>query len=80
MVVEWQADTADGRTLDVYGSNSAYTNPSELYSADTRGTKLGSIVKGTSTELELSGEYDYIAFRSNSSAMFITSITITYKK
>ncbi|MGM9753966.1 MAG: BACON domain-containing protein [Candidatus Cryptobacteroides sp.] len=80
VVVEWESSTVGGRTLDVYGSNTAYTNPTELYSDDTKGTKLGSIVCGTSTELELAGEYDYIAFRSNDSAMYITSITVTYQK
>lgn len=80
VVVVWQSSTVEGRTLDVYGSNTAYTNPTELYSDDTKGTKLGSIVCGTSTELELAGEYDYIAFRSNKDAMYITSITITYQK
>ncbi len=80
VVVEWEGSTVEGRTLDVYGSNTAYTNPTELYSDDTKGTKLGSIVCGTSTELELAGEYDYIAFRSNNGAMYIKSITITYQK
>lgn len=80
VVVVWQSSTVEGRTLDVYGSNTAYTNPTELYSEDTKGTKLGSIVCGTSTELELAGEYDYIAFRSNDGAMYLTSITITYQK
>ena len=77
VVVEWNASTADGRTLDIYGKNSAYSAATDLY-GDNKGTKLGSIVKG-STELTISGDYEYIGLRSNSGAMYLTSITITWE-
>ena len=79
IVVEWQGNTTSGRTLDVYGKNSAYTNATDLYSITNRGTKIGSIVKGTSTELEINGDYEYIGLRSNSGAMYLTSISITWE-
>ena len=44
-----------------------------------QGTKLGSIVKGTSTELEITGDYQFIGLRSNSGAMYIDSITVVWK-
>lgn len=78
IIITWNSNTSDGRTLDVYGSNTAYTNPTELYSDSTKGEKLGSIVKGTSTELEVSGDYAYIGLRSNSGAMYITSIEVVW--
>ena len=78
IIVTWDASTTDGRTLDIYGKNEAYTSSSELYSTSTRGTKLGSIVKGTSTELTIDGDYSYIGLRSNSSAMYITQIQIVW--
>ena len=31
ITVTWNSNTADGRTLNVYGSHSAYTSPTELY-------------------------------------------------
>ncbi len=86
IVVDWYVDpeggsngTATGRTLNVYGKNSAYTDATDLYSADTYGSLLGTIVCGTSTELEIDGDYEYIGFRSASGAMYLTSITITWE-
>ena len=79
IVVTWQSSTADGRTLDIYGKNTAYSAATDLYSSSTQGTKLGSIVKGTSTEVTISGDYAYIGMRSKSSAMYITSIEITWE-
>ena len=76
VAVEWQSNTSNGRTLNVYGKNSAYTNPTDLYSTSTQGTLLGTIVCGTSTELVIEGDYEYIGMRSASSAMYLTSISI----
>ena len=78
ITVTWNSGTASGRTLDVYGKNTAYSSPTELYSSSTRGTKIGSIVCGTSTELVVEGDYTYIGLRSNSSAMYLTQIQITW--
>ena len=79
IVVEWDTtNTTTGRTLDVYVRNTAYSNAKELY--NTSDTKAGNIVCGTTTELEISGDYEYVGLRSNSGAMYIKSITITYEK
>lgn len=78
VIIEWQADTLEGRTLDIYGANAAYTAPSQLYDNATAGTKLGSIVCGTSTELTVTGDYTFIGLRSKADAMYITSITIIW--
>ena len=81
IVVTWKSSTTGGRTLDIYGKTSAYTATSELYSsaAATQGTKLGSIVMGTSTELEITGNYQYIGLRSKSGAMYIAEIQVTWE-
>ena len=81
VVVTWQSDTSNGRTLDIYGKNTAYSAATDLYSTNsaTKGTKLGSIVKGTSTELVIDGNYQFIGLRSNSGAMYITEIQITWE-
>lgn len=78
IIVEWGA-TANGRTLNIYGKNDAYSNPNDLYDNTKFGTKLGTIVKGSSTELEITGDYTYVGLRSNSGAMYITSITIIWE-
>lgn len=76
VVVTWQSATASGRTLDIYGKNTAYTNPTDLYNTSTQGTKLGSIKKGTSTELVITGDYEFIGMRSNSGAMYLSEVEI----
>ena len=76
--VTWNSNTAENRTLDIYGKNTAYSAASELYTSTTQGTKLGSIKNGTS-ELEITGDYEYIGLRSNSGAMYLTSIEITWE-
>ena len=78
VVVTWNSNTSSGRTLSVYGSNTAYTNPTDLYSSETQGTDLGSIECGTSTELIIDGDYEYLGFRSKSGAMYVEEIKITW--
>ncbi len=79
VVVTWHNDTQTGRTLNIYGKNSAYSQATDLYSTNTRGTLLGTIVCGTSTELTITGDYSFIGFRSNSGAMYLTEVDITWE-
>lgn len=79
IIVTWNSNTSSGRTLDVYGKNTAYSAASDLYNNDSKGTKLGSIVYGTSTELEITGDYSYVGLRSASDAMFLTRIAIVWE-
>lgn len=80
VTVEWNSETTTGRSLDIYGSNKPYNNPKDLYNASTDEDKLGSIVMGTSTTFDITGDYEYIAMRSQSGAMYLTSITIAWEK
>ena len=77
VIVVWNSNTDSGRTIDIYGDTTAYTSPTELYNTP-KGTKLGSIVKGTSTELTITGDYSYIGIRSNSGALYLDSIEIQW--
>ena len=80
ITVEWDSNnTAEGRTLDIYGKNTAYSEASDLYDTNTQGAKLGSIINGTSTSLTIDGNYQYIGLRSKSGAMYLTSITIEWQ-
>ena len=76
--VVWNSNTANGRTLNVYGKDSEYTSPTELYNAETQGTLIGTIVNGTSTELVISDNYAFIGLRSSSGAMWLNEIDITW--
>ncbi len=78
VVVSWNSSTDNNRTLNVYGKNSAYTAATDLYDNSKQGTLLGTIVKGTSTELTITGDYEYIGLRSNSGAMYLDEIQITW--
>lgn len=80
--VVWRKDNTKDRTIDIYGKSTAYKAASDLYDSKTNtedpGTKIGSIVYGTSTELVLEGDYPYIGIRSNDGALYLDSITITW--
>ena len=78
ITVEWNSNTSNDRTLNVYGKNSAYSNATDLYNSSKQGTLLGTIDYGTSTSLTIDGDYEYIGFRSNSGAMYLTSVTIVW--
>ena len=79
VTVTWNESTNTGRTLNVYGSHTAYTSPTELYNPETQGTLLGTIVNGTSTELEITDSYEFLGLRSAGGAMYLTEIDITWE-
>ena len=76
--VEWNAATIAGRVLNVYGKNTAYSANTDLYNDSTDGDLIGTIVCGTSNELEITSDYAYVGVRSNASAIYLTSISFTY--
>ena len=79
IVVTWNENTVDGRTLNVYGKTSAYSAATDLYATDTQGTLLGTVVFGKSTEIVVSGDYQYVGFRSASGAMYLTEVDIVWE-
>ena len=78
VTVSWNTNTADNRTLNVYGKTSAYSTSADLYDSSNQGTLIGTIVKGTSTSLDIEGNYTYIGVRSNGSAMYLDELDITW--
>ncbi len=77
VTVIWNSSTIADRTLNVYGKNTAYEGSSDLYGSNA-GTLLGTIVKGTSTELTVTGDYAYVGLRSASGAMYLDEIDIVW--
>ena len=67
-------------TIDVYGSNTAYTGAGDLYATGeggNQGTKIGSLTAtGTIT---FTDEYAYVGIRSNSGAIYVTSVEIVWE-
>ncbi len=76
--VTWNTSTQSGRTLNIYGKNSAYSKVSDLYNSSSQGTLLGTIVKDTSTELTVTEDYAYIGIRSNANALYLDKVSITW--
>ena len=79
ITVEWNDKTNNGRTLNIYGKNSAYSAATDLYKTSNQGTLLGTIVNGTSTSLTVSGDYEYIGICSKSGALYLTSVSIVWE-
>ena len=75
--IDWNSNTAAERELWVYGSNTAYTSPEDLYNAETDGDKLAEIPFGT-LEFVIEGDYEYIGLRSGNGAMYLNSVEITW--
>ncbi len=76
--VTWNSNTTSGRTITVYGKNTAYTAATDLYNSSTQGTSLGTIAYGSSTELTISGDYSFIGFRSASGALYLDEVQIEW--
>ena len=77
VAVEWNDGTAAGRTLNIYGYDTEISTPSGLYGSSAPAV-AGTIVNGSSTEFYFSGDFPYVGMRSNASAMYLNSISITW--
>lgn len=75
--VDWNTNTANGRSIKIYGSNTAYTESADVYDSEKRGEELGSIAKGT-TELEITGDFAYVGILPVGGAMYLNSITFVW--
>ena len=77
--VKWHSGTTSGRVLNIYGSNTAYSNATDLYDSNKQGTLLGTIVMGTSFELSIEQDYAYIGMRSAGKAMYLSEVEIDWE-
>ena len=77
VAIVWDSQTSNGRYVEIYGSNTAYTGSADLYDYDTDGTLLGTIKKGESTELEIEEDYKYIGFLANNT-LYMDTVFITW--
>lgn len=85
ITVKWATSsskaTNDGKILDFYGSNTAYTAPTNLYDSSKKGTKLGSMTFNSANleqTFEVESDFLYIGLRSNSGALYLESVTVTF--
>ena len=83
--VVWNAKSGEvgntaARAVQVYGSNAAYSSPSDLYDSAKQGTLLGTITYGQGTEVTVSGNYAYVGLRSKENALYLDKVEITWNK
>ena len=78
VTVSWNTSTTSGRTLNIYGKNTAYSAVTDLYNDDKQGALIGTIVYGTSTSLTITGEYTFIGIRSSNGALWLDEINIQW--
>ncbi len=84
ITITWNTATADGRILWIYGKNSAYTSPTELYNNGTQGTRIAIVTyaQGTETQvvtLAAADQYQFIGIRSSSGALYLDEIKIKWQ-
>ena len=80
ITVQWNSNTLPGtRQIDIYGSNSAYSSPADLFDTSSAGAKIGSLVCDTDTELDIEDDYQFIGFRSNSGALYLDEVQIAWE-
>ena len=74
----WSGSVQD-RTLEIYGSNTAYTDYTDLFDTEKQGTLLGSFntMKGANS-FTVEGDYTYIGIRSQGGALYLKNITIAW--
>ena len=76
ITIEWASNTADGRNLSVYASNSPYSSPADLYSD----SYVAQLNKGDNeTTYEFVDEYSYVGVRSASGTLYLNSITFVWE-
>ena len=78
-----EENTSDGRTINIYGSNEAYTSPADLYESDAN--LVGTIVFGDGSDEDgiyyytFEDEYAYFGLRSKKDALFCYQIAIFWE-
>ncbi len=78
--VTWNSSTSTARKLQVYGKNTAYESAADLYDTSKQGTLLTTISYSTSAvEVTLTGDYQFIGFKSSSSALYLKEVDITWE-
>ena len=82
VVLTWASNTSAGRKVQIYGSNTAYTAPTDLYGTN-QGTMLAELNINDATEyvstLEVTDDYEYVGIRSQADALYLASVEIEWE-
>lgn len=74
--IDWLKELGLSDCISVYGSNSPYSSPSDVWDSNKQGTLLGQIKKGESNTLVIIPNYAYVALRAENLDCKMKSITI----
>lgn len=75
-----EVGNTEARAVQVYGSNTAYSSPADLFSSSKQGTLIGTLTYGQTTQLSVSGNYTYVGLRSKENALYLDKVEITWTK
>lgn len=78
ITITWNSNTTASRYVTIFGKATAYSQTSDLYNNSYKGTELGTIIKGTSTELNVTGTYNYVGILA-SAAIYIENIAVQWE-
>jgi len=82
VVISWYSGTTAGRTVSIYGNNTAYTAATDLYSSTMQGTLLGELnidnASNYVSEFNITDDIEYIGIRSKSGALYFAEVEITW--
>ena len=81
--VVWNGNTANARSLAIYGNHTPYKSAADLFSTSTstQGTLLGYLSMGwPSTDFYIEGDWEYIGLRSYDKTLYITELNIGWEE
>lgn len=81
VTITWNSETKNGRKLNIYGKNTAYSLPSDLYKESLQGKLLGPLIKkaGSATStLNINEDCAYVGILSDEYTLYIDKITIEW--
>lgn len=79
VTIKWNAETAEGRKIDIYGAEKAFTSPEDLY--NTTATKVATLAFDASELTQsytFTTNYHYIGIRSNSGALYLDEVKVEW--
>ena len=79
ITITFNSNTSSARVVSVYGSNTAYTIPADLYDTEKQGTLLGEIAMSDPQTITVNGDYEYVGIRSKSGALYIDELKIVWE-
>ncbi len=84
ITLKWNNNTQAGRTIQIYGKDTAYTATSNLYNSTYDGDLIVELSIDNATNNELSyafvSDYKFIGIRSKSGAQYLNSIEIEWEQ